>query len=222
MKKSFLIIGAGRFGSQIAIRLNTMHYQVMVAEKDEKRLQDLLPYVTDVRVGDTTDEDFLSTLGIPNFDACFVTIGDDFLSSLKTTFNLKELGAKKVISRASMDDHEKFLLRNGADDVVFPEKDMGDWTAIRYSNEHIFDYVSLGDEENGIFEISAPSEWVGKTIREIDVRNRYQLNVVAIKDGNGIEVITDAEYAIKSDQALLVLGKNEDVQKVLADTSKGD
>ena len=142
--KSVLLIGLGRFGRHIAIKLNELGHEVMAVDQDEERVQAALPYVTNALIGDSTNEDFLNTLGIKNYDVCIVAIGDNFQSSLETTSLLKEMGGQLVVSRATRDVHEKFLLRNGADHVVYPEKQLGLWTAITYSSEKIFDYIKNG------------------------------------------------------------------------------
>ncbi|MFW5669087.1 MAG: potassium channel family protein, partial [Acetivibrio ethanolgignens] len=131
--KSILLIGLGRFGRHAARKLDEMGHEVLAVDKDEERVQAALPFVTNSQIGDSTDENFLKSLGINNFDVCIVAIGDNFQSSLETTSLLKELGAKLVVSRAARDVHAKFLLRNGADHIVYPEKQLALWTAIRYS-----------------------------------------------------------------------------------------
>ena len=134
-------------------------------------------YVTNAQIGDSTNSYFLNSLGISNFDVCIVAIGSNFQNSLETTSLLKELGAKKVISRAERDVQAKFLLRNGADDVVYPEKQMARWTAIRYTADHVLDYVEV-DKDNALFEVEVPPKWIGKTIRELDVRNSFNINII--------------------------------------------
>ena len=176
--KSILLIGLGRFGRHIAIKLDELNHQVMAVDNNESRVEAVLPYVRNAQIGDATNEDFIRSLGVRNFDVCIVAIGDNFQSSLETTSLLKELGAKMVVSRAARDVHAKFLLRNGADEVVYPEKQLASWTAIRYSADHIFDYVEL-DEEHGIFEISIPDAWIGKTVGELDIRKKYNVNIMA-------------------------------------------
>ena len=153
--KSILLIGMGRFGRNIAMHLNQLGHQVMAVDDAEERVESILPYVTNAQIGDSTNPDFLESLGIGNYDVCIVAIGNDFQSSLETTSLLKELGAKLVVSRAETDVQEKFLLRNGADEVVFPEKQLAKWTAIRYSADHVLDYIEL-DEGFAIFEIPVP------------------------------------------------------------------
>ena len=178
--KSILLIGLGRFGRHIAIKLDELNHQVMAVDNNESRVEAVLPYVRNAQIGDATNEDFIRSLGVRNFDVCIVAIGDNFQSSLETTSLLKELGAKMVVSRAARDVHAKFLLRNGADEVVYPEKQLASWTAIRYSADHIFDYVEL-DEEHGIFEISIPDAWIGKTVGELDIRKEYNVNIMALR-----------------------------------------
>ena len=150
--KTVLLVGLGRFGKHIAMKLNELHHQVMAVDKCEERVEALLPYVTNAQIGDSTNEEFLKSLGVRNFDLCIVTIGSDFQSSLETTSLLKELGAKLVVSRASRDIHAKFLLRNGADEVLYPERQLASWAAIRYTADHISDYVEI-DKDYGIFEV---------------------------------------------------------------------
>lgn len=170
-KKSILLIGLGRFGRHIAMKLDELHHQVMAVDKEDSRVEAILPFVTNAQIGDATNEDFLSSLGIRNFDVCIVAIGDNFQNSLETTSLLKELGAKMVVSRASRDIHAKFLLRNGADEIVYPEKQLANWTAMRYSSDHILDYIEL-DEDHAIFELSVPHEWTGKTVGQLDIRKK--------------------------------------------------
>ena len=179
--KSILLIGLGRFGRHIAIKLDELHHQVMAVDKEDTRVNAVLPFVTNAQIGDATNEDFLSSLGVGNFDVCIVAIGDNFQNSLEVTSLLKELGARMVVSRAARDVHAKFLLRNGADEIVYPERQLADWVAIRYSADHIFDYIEL-DEEHAIFEISIPEEWIGKTIGQLDIRKKYDINIMALKN----------------------------------------
>lgn len=153
--KSVLLIGLGRFGRHIAKKLNELDHEVLAIDRQERRVDAVLPYVTNAKIGDTTDIDFLRSLGIRNFDVCIVAIGDDFQSSLETTSFLKELGAKKVVSRAARDVQAKFLLRNGTDEIVYPEKQLANWTAIRYTADHIFDYIEL-NADYAIFEVAVP------------------------------------------------------------------
>lgn len=210
--KQVLIVGMGRFGRHIARKLNEMHIQVLGVDTDEEKIREVLPYTTSAEVGDATNQDFLRSLGVNNFDVCIVAIGDNFLASLEVTSYLKDLGAKKVVSRAARDTQEKFLLRNGADAVVYPEKLMGNWTAVRFSSENVFDYISLG-KDFAVFEIAMPQNWVGKTIGQVDVRKHYHINIVAVKYKDSMTPTPGADYVLKQDETLLVLGKDKDIQK---------
>lgn len=210
--KTVLLIGLGRFGKHVAMKLFELRHEVMAIDKDELRVESTLPFVTNAQIGDGTNKDFMSSLGVSNFDLCIVTIGDDFQSSLETTSLLKELGAKRVISRAARDVHEKFLLRNGADEVVYPEKQLAEWTAIRFSSEHIFDYVEL-DQETAIFEVELPEDWIGKTVGSLDIRKKYGINIMGLKHNGSIRVNINAETVLSEGDSLMVLGALPDVQK---------
>lgn len=210
--KSILLIGLGRFGRHIAIKLDELNHQVMAVDNNESRVEAVLPYVRNAQIGDATNEDFIRSLGVRNFDVCIVAIGDNFQSSLETTSLLKELGAKMVVSRAARDVHAKFLLRNGADEVVYPEKQLASWTAIRYSADHIFDYVEL-DEEHGIFEISIPDAWIGKTVGELDIRKIYNVNIMALRCNGVLDMNIASETLLGDDQTMLVLGNIKNIQK---------
>ena len=210
--KSVLIIGLGRFGKHIAEKLNELHHQVMAVDRDEQRVNDVLPLVTDAQIGDAASKSFLRTLGVDNFDVCFVTIGDDFQSSLVVTSYLKELGAKKVVSRASREVQRQFLLRNGADDVVYPEKQLAVWSAIRHTSDHVLDYIAL-DDEYAIYDLSVPAEWHGKTVGGLDIRKKYNLNLLAIRENGNPSMAVTSETQLRQDQTILVMGKWKDIQK---------
>lgn len=210
--KSVLLIGLGRFGRHVAIKLEELHHQVMAVDKEEKRVNKILPYVTNAQIGDSTDEEFLQSLGVRNYDICIVAIGDDFQSSLETTSLLKELGAEMVISRAARDVHAKFLLKNGADEVVYPEKQLAFWTAIRYSSDHILDYVEL-DPTHAIFEIEVPEKWVGKTVGQLDIRNNHNINIMALKHNGNMDLNIGSNTCIPQNHTMLVLGSIKDIQK---------
>ena len=210
--KSVLLIGLGRFGRGVAEKLNELHHQVLAVDRNEGRVNEILPLVTDAQIGDATSENFLRTLGVDNFDVCIVTIGEDFQSSLETTSLLKELGAKKVVSRASSEVHRKFLLRNGADDVVYPEGQLAAWTAIRHTTDHVLDYISL-DGEYSIYDLSVPAEWHGKTVGGIDIRKKYNLNLLAVRENGHHSMAVTSDTLLQENQTILVLGKWKDIQK---------
>lgn len=208
--KSFLLIGLGRFGKHIAENLHEMREQIMAVDMREDRVNDALPFVTSAQIGDATNEDFLRSLGVRNFDVCIVAIGDDFQNSLQTTSLLKELGAATVVSRASSDVHAKFLLRNGADEVVYPEKQLAKWTAICYSSEKVFNYIEL-DRSHAIYEVSIPSGWVGKSIVQLDVRKKYDIYVVATKQNDNLTL--NPNTVLGPGDRLLVIGDPKSIQK---------
>ncbi len=211
-KKSILLIGLGRFGRHIAMKLDELHHQVMAVDKEDSRVEAILPFVTNAQIGDATNEDFLSSLGIRNFDVCIVAIGDNFQNSLETTSLLKELGAKMVVSRASRDIHAKFLLRNGADEIVYPEKQLANWTAIRYSSDYILDYIEL-DEDHAIFELPVPHEWTGKTVGQLDIRKKYDINIMAVKTNGILNLKVNSDTYLSTDSSMLVLGEIKYIQK---------
>lgn len=210
--KSILLIGLGRFGRHVALKLNKLGHQVMAVDANEERVSDVLPFVTNALIGDSTNEAFLSSLGVGNFDVCIVTIGSDFQSSLETTSLLKELGAKMVVSRASRDVHEKFLLRNGADEVVYPEKQLASWTAIRFTSDHILDYIEL-DGDHAVYEVMVPTNWQGKTVGELDIRRKYNINILGTRHNNKLDLSVTPNTMFTADHTLMVLGTYKDVQK---------
>ena len=211
-KKSILLIGLGRFGRHIATKLNELGHEIMAVDHDEEKVNDIMPFVTNGQIGDSTNEAFLQSLGIDNYDVCIVTIGGDFQSSLETTCLLKELGAKKVVSRAERDGQAKFLLRNGANEIVYPEKQLASWMAIRYSSDHILDYIELG-ESCSIFEVSVPKSWIGKSILQIDIRKKFNINIIAIKENGKINGTVTPDIILTENKTLLVLGEYKDLQK---------
>ena len=210
--KSILLIGLGRFGKHIARKLHELNHEVMAIDKDEEKVEEVLPYVTIAQIGDSMNEAFLRSLGVGNYDVCIVAIGNDFQGSLETTSLLKELGAKMVVSRAARDVQAKFLLRNGADEIVYPEKQLATWTAIRYSSDHIFDYIELNDEY-AIFEIEVPENWIGHSVGEINIRKKYNINIMAIKREGKMGLTITPDTRFERGEALLVLGNYKDIQK---------
>ena len=210
--KSVLIIGAGQFGTHIAKRMEELRCEVMVVDNNEDCINDIVSYVTYAKIGDGTNEEFLRTLGINNFDVCFVTLGSHFQTSLETTSLLSELGAKKIVSRATNDVQMKFLLRNGADEVVYPEKQTALRIATKYASDNILDYFHL---ENGIYlyELKVPKDWCGKKLGQIDIRKKYKINVLTIKRNNEV-IMPSAETVIQQDDVAFVLGESRDIHKI--------
>ena len=198
--KNMLVIGMGRFGQRLAERLLELKNNVMIVDDNADRINILAPHFTNAQIADCTNPDVLKALGVDTFDICFVTIGENFQSSLEISSQLKELGAKRVISKANRDIQAKFLLRNGADEVVYPERDMAEKLTADYS----------------IFEIPALPDWVGKTIGAINIRRKYDMNVLTIKK-NGSEIIMPtADYQFDRDDHVIVLGKKNDVLRLIS------
>ncbi len=210
--KSVLLIGLGRFGTNIAMKLNDLDHEVMAIDCDEERVDNILPFVTNAQIGDSTNGAFLETLGIQDYDVCFVAIAHNFQSSLETTSLLKEMGARFVVARASSDIQRKFLLRNGADEVVYPEAQMARWAAMRYSADHILDYIEL-DEGHSIVEVSLPHSWVGKTLGQIDVRRRHGVNILALKRNGQMTMSLQADTVLAPGSTLLVLGETHALRR---------
>ena len=209
--KTILIIGLGEFGSQIAKKMNELRCEVMAVDIDEERVNAILPYVTNARIGDSTNEEFLRSLGVDNYDICIVALGGLFQSSLETTSLLKELGAPMVISRATNDVQMKFLLKNGADEVMYPEKQMALRIATKYASDSILDFIQL-DNNYSIYEIKIPKDWFGKTLAQIDIRKKYRINILTIKRGGEV-LIPSANTVIQPDDVAFVLGELHDIQK---------
>ena len=210
--KNILLIGVGRFGRHIAMHLNQLGHQVMAVDRNEERIDAVMPYVTNAQIGDSVNADFLRSLGVGNYDVCIVTIGSSFQDSLETACLLKELGAKWVVSRAERDVQEKFLLRNGADAVVYPEKHEAKWAAVRYTADHILDLIQL-DNTHAILEVEVPESWLGKSIIELDIRKKYGVNIMAIKHNDSINVNAEPDIVLTEDITLLVLGDYKNLKK---------
>ena len=210
--KNILLVGVGRFGRHIAVQLAQLGHQVMAVDTSEDRINDVLPFVTNAQIGDSTNADFLRTLGIGNYDVCIVTISGNFQNSLETTSLLKELGAKCVVSRAERDVQAKFLLRNGADHVVYPEKQVAKWAAIRYSSNHIFDYVEI-DDQHAFFEVEIPERWIGKSVGELDIRRKYGINILGIKRSGKTDVSITPDTVLSGETTILALGEYKTLQK---------
>ena len=212
--RSMLVIGMGRFGKHLARQLHELGNEVMIVDEKEETLQDMLQYSLNAQIGDCTNEEVLRSLGVNNFDICFVCVGTNFQSSLEITSLLKELGAKRVISKASRDIHQKFLLRNGADEVIDPEREVAERLAMRCSSNHLFDYFELSNEVS-IYEIPVADLWVGKSIRELDFRVKYRLSILATRTNSHLAPMPPADHVLSVEEHLIVMGHTEDVDKVL-------
>lgn len=210
--KSILLIGAGRFGRHIAMKLNELGHHVMAVDNNEDMINAVLPFVTSAQIGDCTKREVLKTLGVNNFDVCIVAIGDNFQSSLETTSLLKEMKANYVVARASRGVHAKFLLKNGADEIVYPERQVAEWTAIRYSSDHIFDYIKLADGYS-IFEVEIPKYWDGKSIVELDIRNKFNITLMAVRRNDKLNLELTASTVLKEGDRVLVLGSDKAISR---------
>lgn len=211
--KSFLIIGMGKFGHHMCYNLAALGNEIMAVDEIDEKVEDVVDIVTSAKIGDCTKKDVLESFGVNNFDACLVCIGDNFQSSLEITYTLSELGAKKVISLASTDIHAKFLLRNGATRVIYPERDMAGRLAVSMSNDSIIDYIKISDDYS-IVEIRPIKQWIGKNVIEANIRAKYHVNVLAIKDGDGNVSMPGAEYKFNMSDHVIVMGKQDDINRL--------
>lgn len=213
--KSVLIIGLGRFGHHLTQNMLELGNDVMIIDIDERKMEDLVPYATNAKIGDCTNPEVLRSLGIANFDLIFVCIGTNFQSSLEITSLVKEMGGKHVVSKATRDIQAKFLLRNGADEVIYPEKDIAEKCAERYSMNNVFDYIEL-DDDSAIYEIPPMQEWIGKSIREADIAHRFRVMVLGVRDpGDKTRIMPSADYVIDGEEHLIVLAAREAITKLL-------
>lgn len=213
--KSVLIVGLGRFGHHLCKKMIQLGNEVMVVDKIEQNLEDLFPIATAAKIGDCTNEEVLKSLGIGNFDICFVCIGSNFQSSLEITSLLKELGARYVVSKANRDIHKKFLLKNGADEVIYPDRDVAERLAVKHSANHVFDYMDLS-EGYSIFEIPPITGWVGKSIRQLEIRTKYHVSILGIKSHGHMELLPHADRILADEDHLMVVGLQKHVDRILA------
>ncbi len=213
MVKSILIIGLGRFGKNLAYNFYKQGNDVMGVDVVKSRVNEAMPYMSNGQIGDTTNEQFIASLGVGNFDLCAVVIGDNFQSSLETTALLKDFGAKLVLSRARSDVHAKFLLRNGADQVIYSEKEMAERLAVKYGLDNVFDYIELTPDYS-IYEIQVPPSWVGKTIIQKNVRSKYNISILATKENGKILPLPRPDHVFQEKETLIIMGHNDDVAKL--------
>lgn len=212
--KSFLIIGMGSLGNHLCEELSKNNCEIMLADIDPLKLETTYSEVVSARVCDCTKREVLESLGVEDFDVCFVCIEDYFQACLEITDLLKELGAKKVYSTANRKIEEKFLLKNGADRIIYPERDICRKIAGIECSQHVFDYINVADDYS-IFEIEPLKKWLGKTVMELDFRNRYNLNIIAYKTDGKIVPFFNADYTFKENEHLLVLGNARELEKII-------
>lgn len=211
--KSILVIGMGRFGYHLAAKLQALGNDVMIVDRNAEVINDLAPKFTDAQIGDCTNEAVIASLGVKQMDICFVSIGENFESSLIITSMLKRAGAKRVIAKANHELQADLLLQIGANEVVYPERELAENLAVRYNADNVFDYIELTGEYS-IYEIPIPITWVGKTLVELDVRKKHHINIIAIKSESGLNPSPGADYVFKPLDHIIVIGKAGDVFKL--------
>ena len=206
MKKTYVVIGLGRFGTAIASRLFALGNEVLAIDTDAGKVQHAEPFVTYAVIGDARDEEVLRSLGVNNYDCAVVAIGKDLATSVIVTLNLKEL--QRVICKATDEIQKKALEKVGADRVVVPEREMGFKLAQALTSSSVLDFIELSPDY-GIADVQVPDKWVGKTLRELNLRAKYGTNIIAIRDGSAINVSPDADIPLKKENVLVAVGKNE-------------
>ena len=211
--KSVLIIGLGRMGRHLATQFARLGNDVLVIDKEREHIEALDGIFADAQIGDCTNENVLRALDVGQFDYCFVCIGEDFQASLVITSLLKKLGATHVISKAKQDIQAELLRTIGADEIIYPEKDIAESLAIRYSASNIYDYVEL-TQEYSIYEVPILPDWVGHTLIELDIRRKYNINIIGVKQGTLLDPMPAADYHFAPEDHIMVIGKNKDVFKL--------
>jgi len=211
--KSVLVIGMGRFGRHLAVKMQELGNDVMIIDKNPEIVEMFSAKFTDAHIADCTNEGVIRSLGVKHFDLCFVTIGEDFQSSLVIASLLKKLSAKYVVAKANQDIQAELLKQIGADEIIYPEKEMAEKLAIRHNANNIFDYIPLTSDYS-IYEIPVHKDWIGKSISAIDVRKKHEINIVAVKTGNSLSPMPGSDYEFVKDDHLIVIGKSSDVFKI--------
>ena len=211
--KSVLVIGMGRFGRHLASKMKELGNDVMIVDRNADLVNEVASGFTDSHIGDCTNEAVVRSLGVKKMDLCFVSIGEDFQSSLVITSLLKRAGAKCVIAKANQEIQADLLMRIGADEVVYPEREIAEKLAVRYNANNIFDCVQL-TAEYSIYEIPVPKTWVGQSIIEADVRRKHRVNIIAIKSENALQPTPSADYVFHADDHVVLIGKSTDVFKL--------
>ena len=212
--KNVLLIGLGRFGRHMAQKMSDMNHQILAIDKSEHKVQEAMSYVTNAEIGDATDPVLIASLGVKDFDLCVVTMSHDLQASLEITALLKENGAPFVLVRVSRDTHADFLLACGADEIIYPEKQMADWAAVRYTGDHVYDYTRLSPVY-AIYETEIPDSWAGHTVVDLGVRQRYRLNILAMRRNGNVDPMFGPSTTLKAGDRVILLGSDRDVQKFL-------
>ena len=212
--KNVLLIGLGRFGRHMAQKMSDMNHQILAIDKSEHKVQEAMSYVTNAEIGDATDPVLIASLGVKDFDLCVVTMSHDLQASLEITALLKENGAPFVLVRVSRDTHAHFLLACGADEIIYPEKQMADWAAVRYTGDHVYDYTRLSPD-HAIYETEIPDSWIGHTVVDLGVRQRYRLNILALRRDGNVDPMFGPATVLQAGDRIILLGSDKDVQKFL-------
>lgn len=212
--KSVLIVGMGRFGRHMAKKFLEQGDEVLAIEKNEERADSVLSYVRNLQIGDATDEEYMKSVGVSNFDICVVAVGDNFQAALEITVIMKDLGAEFILARAARDVHKKLLLRNGADYVVYAERETAERLAVKYGAGNVVDFMEL-DEKHSIYEIATPSQWYGKTILEKNVRQKYGISILGIRSGGEMSMMPGTDYVFRPEDTLIILGLNDNLKKLI-------
>ena len=212
-KKSFAVIGLGRFGSSVAATLFQLGHDVIAVDREMEQVNDIIDHVTQAVQMDTTDERALRKLSLGDLDGVIISMGDDIRASILTTVLCKEQGAKTLICKASDDLHAKLLIKTGADKIIMPERDSGMRLAQSLSSENVLDFLELSDSYS-ISEMKIPSAWAGKSLREIDVRAKYGVSIIAIKRTESILLALNAGDQLKQGDLLIMIGANKDLKRI--------
>lgn len=207
---SVLLIGMGKFGRTLGEKLMSMGDEVMIVDKNEDVINPIASKYTNALIANCMNEENLASMDIPNFDICVVAIGDDFQSSLEITSLLKDLGAKKIVSKATTDIQRKFLMRAGADEVIYPDRDVAEKLAVKINSSNIINFIDI-DDKYSIFEISVPEQWVGKTLIEINPRKKFGMNILTVKKGAQVIASLDADFTFEAEDQLVVFGNTETI-----------
>lgn len=212
-KKQFVVFGLGRFGESLAITLAEAGYEVMVVDKDEEKVQEISAFVTQAVQADVSDMETLKELGVRNFDVAIVAIGKDMQASIMATLLLKELGIPYVVAKASTDIHKKVLEKLGADRIILPENEIGKRLATSLVAGNIIDYIQLS-KDYSIMEINILPEWQNHSIRELNIRAKYRINIIAVETNGDINITPGPEYVLHQDDLLVVVGNNKALEEL--------
>ncbi len=207
---SVLLIGMGKFGRELGERLLGMGDEVMIVDKNEDVVNALAPRYTNALIMNCMVIENLRSMDIPSFDVCVVAIGDDFQASLEITSNLKDLGAKRVVSKASTEIQRKFLTRAGADEVIYPDKDVAEKLAVTLNSANVINFIEL-DGEHSIFEIETPKKWLRKKLIDVNPRAKYGMNILTVKKGNAVISSIDGNYVFEEGDLIVVFGNTETI-----------